>query len=357
MARLRYGGQALIEGVMMRGRNAVAVALRHPDGRIVYATEPLSGGFRGTRWAKLPFMRGLVVLYETLVTGTRWLVRSANLSASEEGVELGKGGVAIMLTITLALGIGLFFFLPLVITRALVPTQGGLLEHAVEGCVQVALFLGYLLLIGRSREVHRTFQYHGAEHMSIHALENDDPLTTDRVRVYPTAHPRCGTEFLVVVIIISIITFSLIGRQSIPVTIISRLILIPIIAAVAYEILQFLARHESNMLMRALTKPGLWVQMITTKRPSDDMIEVAIVSLQEALRADGQEIPAGSADYPRVPLADVEARASVDAAVGPESAADVDAAEEVPVAASATPAGAAIPAEVPVALGEAGPPR
>jgi uncharacterized protein YqhQ len=357
MARLRYGGQALVEGVLMRGRGVIAVALRHPDGRIVYATEPLTGGFRGTGWAKLPFVRGLVVLYETLVTGTRWLVRSANLSAAEEGVELGKGGIAIMLTITLALGIGLFFFLPLIITRAVLPTQGGLLGHAAEGVVQVAIFLGYLLLIGQAGDVRRTFQYHGAEHMSIHALENGDPLTTDRVRSYPTAHPRCGTEFLVVVIIISIITFSLIGRQSIPMTIISRLILIPVIAAVAYEILQYLARHESNMLMRALTKPGLWVQMITTKRPSDDQIEVAIVSLQEALRADGQEIPAGSADYPRVPLADVEARASVDAAVGPDSAADVDAAEEVPVAASATPAGAAIPAEVPAALGEAGPPR
>jgi len=306
----------------MRGRGAIAVALRHPDGRIVYATEPLAGGFRGTRWAKLPFMRGLVVLYETLVTGTRWLVRSANLSASEEGVELGKGGIAIMLTITLALGIGLFFFLPLIITRAVLSTQGGLAEHAAEGVVQVAIFIGYLLLIGRAGDVRRTFQYHGAEHMSIHALENGDPLTADRVRAYPTAHPRCGTEFLVVVIIISIICFSLIGRQSIPVTIISRLILIPIIAAVAYEILQFLARHESNALMRALTMPGIWVQMITTKRPSDDQIEVAIVSLQEALRADGQEIPAGSTDFPRVLLADVEAEASVAAAVGPEPAPD-----------------------------------
>jgi uncharacterized protein YqhQ len=350
MASLRYGGQALVEGVLMRGRGAIAVALRHPDGRIVYATEPLTGGFRGTRRAKLPFVRGLVVLYETLVTGTRWLVRSANLAASEEGVELGKGGIALMLTITLALGIGLFFFLPLIITRAVLPTQGGLLEHAVEGCVQVGIFLGYLLLIGQAHDVRRTFQYHGAEHMSIHALENGDPLTTERVRPYPTAHPRCGTEFLVVVIIISIICFSLIGRQSIPVTIISRLILIPIIAAVAYEILQYLARHESNPIMRALTKPGIWVQRITTKRPSDDQIEVAIVSLQEALRADGQEIPAGSAEFPRVLLADVEAEASVKAAVGPEPAPgheDAPGDEDAPVGPEAAP-GVPVDADAPV---------
>ena len=316
MARMRYGGQALVEGVMMRGRGAIAVALRAPDGRIVCQTEPLTGTFRATRWAKLPFLRGLVVLYETLVVGTRWLVRSANVAASEEGVELGSAGVAIMLTITLAIGIGIFFFLPLLITRAVVPGNGGILEHVVEGCVQVAIFIGYLLLISRAGDVKRTFMYHGAEHMSIHALENGDPLTVDRVRPYPTAHPRCGTEFLVVVIILSILTFSLIGRQPILVTIVSRIVLIPCIAAVAYEILQFGARHEGNPLMRAIITPGLWVQAITTKRPTDDQIEVAIVSLEEALAADGQPLPEGSAAIERLSYADFLATKAVDAAVG-----------------------------------------
>jgi uncharacterized protein YqhQ len=320
MARLRYGGQALVEGVMMRGRGAIAVALRAPDGRIVSQTEPLSGTFRATRWAKMPFVRGLVVLYETLVVGTRWLVRSANLAASEEGVELGSGGVAVMLTITMAIGIAIFFFLPLLITRAVVQGQGGLLEHVVEGCVQVAIFIGYLLLISRAGDVKRTFMYHGAEHMSIHALENGDPLTVDRVRPYPTAHPRCGTEFLVVVIILSILTFSLIGRQPIPVTIVSRIILIPCIAAVAYEILQFGARHEGNPIMRAIITPGIWVQSITTKRPTDDQIEVAIVSLQEALEADGQQVPEGSAEIARTSYADYLAAKAVDRAVGSDAA-------------------------------------
>ena len=304
MARLRYGGQALVEGVMMRGRGAIAVALRAPDGRIVCETEPLSGTFRATRWAKLPFVRGLVVLYETLVVGTRWLIRSANLAASEEGVELGNGGVAVMLTITLAIGIGIFFFLPLLITRAALPSQEGLLFHAAEGVVQVAIFLGYLLLISRLPDVRRTFQYHGAEHMSIHALENGDPLVVEKVRRYPTAHPRCGTEFLVVVIIISIIAFSIVGKQPILVTVASRIILVPIIAAIAYEVLQFGARHEDNRVVRAIITPGIWVQKITTKQPTDDMIEVAIVSLEEALKADGQAVPDGSADFPRTPYQD-----------------------------------------------------
>ena len=349
---------------MMRGRGSIAVALRAPDGRIVCETEPLSGTFRATRWAKYPFIRGLVVLYETLVVGTRWLVRSANVAASEEGVELGSGGVAIMLTVTLAIGIAIFFFLPLLITRAVVPGQGGLLEHVVEGVVQVSIFIGYLLLISRASDVKRTFMYHGAEHMSIHALENGDPLTVDRVRPYPTAHPRCGTEFLVVVIILSILTFSLVGRQPILVTIASRIVLIPCIAAVAYEILQFGARHEGNPLMRAIITPGLWVQAITTKRPTDDQIEVAIVSLEEALAADGQEAPEGSAAIERSSYADFLAAKAVERAVGAEGAgtpteATEDHAAEAggsaePVAAGPAPAGQLGSAPVAVAA-EGGP--
>ena len=322
MAKLRYGGQALVEGVMMRGRGAIAVALRAPDGRIVCETEQLSGTFRATRWAKLPFIRGLVVLYETLVVGTRWLIRSANLSASEEGVELGNGGVAVMLSITMAIGIGIFFFLPAFITRTVLPTQQGILFHAAEGVVQVSIFIGYLLLISRMGDVRRTFQYHGAEHMSIHALEHEDPHVVEQVRKYPTAHPRCGTEFLVVVIIISIITFSIVGRQDLIVTIASRLLLVPVIAAIAYEVLQFGARHEDNPLMKVIITPGIWVQMITTKQPTDDMIEVAIVSLEEALKADGQPVPAGSAEFERIPYDDALAAIAAQVAAGKDPMTD-----------------------------------
>ena len=315
MARFAYGGQALIEGVLMRGRDALAVALRHPDGRIVWSDEKLGNGFRGTRRAKLPLVRGLVVLYETLVIGTRWLVRSAGVAAAEDlpagttadgrqadAADLGKGSVALMLGLTLVLGLGLFFFIPLLVARFVAGGQPGVVERVVEGVVQVAIFLGYLTLIGRTSDVHRTFQYHGAEHMTIHALEAGDRLTVEAIRKYPTAHPRCGTEFLVVVILVSIVTFSIVGRQDLLTMILSRLILIPVIAAVSYELLRFGARHRGNALVRVFFEPGIWVQKITTKQPTDDMIEVAIVSIEQALSADGEALPEGSGSIERSPL-------------------------------------------------------
>ncbi len=382
MARFAYGGQALIEGVLMRGRDAIAVALRHPDGRILWADERLGVGFRGTRWARLPFMRGLVVLYETLVVGTRWLLRAASVAAAtdgvpkpapaaiggaltgpadgeglaagatappaavaaapadatpahatdetgdgrpgagdptaeadappgsapiavvreSDGVDLGKGAVALMLGITLLLGIGLFFFLPLAIARFVAGGQPAIVERAVEGVVQVTIFLGYLIVIGRTPDVRRTFQYHGAEHMTIHALEAGDPLTVEAVRRYPTAHPRCGTEFLVVVILVSIVVFSLVGRLEIQWMVLSRIVLIPVIAGISYELLRFGARHRQSILVRWAFQPGIWVQMVTTKQPTEDMIEVAIVSMEQAMLADGEPLPAGTGLIARAPL-------------------------------------------------------
>jgi uncharacterized protein YqhQ len=303
MPRFNYGGQALIEGVLMRGRDAIAVALRHPDGRILYATERLDSGVHGTRGSKLPFLRGLVVLYETLVVGTRWLVRSASVQAEEDGVELGKGSIALMLLITLFAGIGIFFLLPLFIASVTTANvENGVVQHLVEGLIRVAIFLGYLVLIGQSSDIRRVFQYHGAEHMTIHALEAGDPLTPAAIRKYPTAHPRCGTEFIVVVIALSIIAFSLVGRQEPLVMIGSRILLIPVIAAIGYEILRWGARHRGNPIVRAIMWPGILVQMITTRQPTDDMIEVAIVSMEQALAADGEPLPDGSGTLERYPL-------------------------------------------------------
>jgi uncharacterized protein YqhQ len=325
MPNYNYGGQALIEGVMMRGRDAIAVALRHPDGRIVTATERLDSGFHGNRSSRWPFVRGLVVLYETLVVGTRWLVRSASVSASEQGVELGRGAIALMLGITLAVGIGIFFLVPLLLASAAAGSnQNGLVQHLIEGLIRVGLFVGYLLLIARAPDVRRVFQYHGAEHMSIHALEAGDPLTVDEVRKYPTAHQRCGTEFLVIVVALSIIAFSLVGRQDPVVMVGSRIVLIPVIAAVGYEILRWGARHRRNPLVHAILMPGIWVQMITTRRPTDDMIEVAIVSLEEALRADGETVPEGSTDFAHAPM-DLPGTAGV-AATADEAVPDLGAA-------------------------------
>ena len=304
MPRFNYGGQALIEGVMMRGRDALAVAMRHPDGRIVYEHERLdSGTVHGHRAAKWPFVRGLVVLYETLVVGTRWLIRSAGLQAEEEGVEIGKGGVALMLGITAILGIGLFFILPLLVATITAGNiENDLVQHFVEGLVRIAIFIGYLALISRTPDIRRVFQYHGAEHMTIHAFEAGDPLRPEYVRRYPTAHQRCGTEFLVVVIMLSILAFSLVGRQTPLVMIASRILLIPVIAAVGYELLRVGARHRSNPVVKVIMWPGILVQKITTKQPTDDMIEIAIVSLEEAIRADGDLIPEGGLDLAREPM-------------------------------------------------------
>jgi uncharacterized protein YqhQ len=398
MARFQYGGQALIEGVLMRGRFALAVALRHHDGSIVWATERLDLGLRARRAMRLPFVRGLVVLYDTLVTGTRWLVRSATVQAigMEQAEAAGKGGpgdgevdggpgggaagnagktggfagtmlhtfvrmplvpilgaaaddgagprysnpdatpprpptaeeglgkgfaVAVggMLLVTLAFGIAIFFLLPLFIAQATVGRvdQGFGLQLS-EGLIRVVIFVGYLLLVSRAPDVRRTFQYHGAEHMSIHALEGGDPLTVEAARKYPTAHPRCGTEFLVVVLIISILAFAVVGKLSPIWLIVSRVVLVPVIAAVSYELLQLGARHRRHTLVRWLWSPGIWVQMITTRQPSDDMIEVAIVSLQRALLADGNEIPAGSAVLASRPLS-ASADLGADDAAGAEA--------------------------------------
>ncbi len=311
MARFNYGGQALIEGVLMRGRDAIAVAVRHPDGDVVWEAERLSeSAVHRHRAASWPFVRGLVVLYETLVIGTKWLTRSAAISAAGEGVELGGGVVALTLTISLAFGVGLFFVLPLVLSQAAAaaaPSVGSMGKNLLEGLLRLVIFVAYLLLISRSSEIGRVFQYHGAEHMSIHALEHGDPLTPEKVRRYPTAHQRCGTEFLLVVVIVSILVFSLLAGQSFLVALVARLALIPVIVAVSYEVLRWGAKHRSNTLVRWIYTPGLWLQAITTRQPDDSMIEVAIVSLEEALRADGEPIPEGSVYPARRTMAEASA--------------------------------------------------
>jgi uncharacterized protein YqhQ len=208
-----------------------------------------------------------------------------------------------MLLLSLVVGIAVFFLLPLLLAQATVGRvdQGFGLQLS-EGGIRVVIFIGYLLLVGRAADVRRTFQYHGAEHMSIHTLEAGDPLTVAEARKYPTAHPRCGTEFLVVVLIVSILAFAVVGKLPPLWLVVSRVILVPVIAAISYEILQLGARHRRHTLVRWLWSPGIWVQAITTRQPTDDMIEVAIVSLERALIADGNEVPAGSSDFAARPL-------------------------------------------------------
>jgi uncharacterized protein YqhQ len=306
MARFTYGGQALIEGVLMRGRDSVAVAIRHPDGGIVWETEPLDSFLHRNRFARAPFFRGIIVLYETLVVGTRWLMRSGSVAAAGEGVELGKAAVAVTLLLTVGFAVGLFVILPLflaqITTNSTIGPDQPFLQHVFEGVIRVGIFVGYLLVVSQAGDIRRVFQYHGAEHMTIHALEHEDPLTPERVGRYPTAHPRCGTEFLVVFVIVSIFVFSLLAGQGPVVSIVGRIALIPVIAAVSYEVLRWGARHRAHPLVRWLFQPGIWLQAITTKQPDGGMIEVAIASMQEALRANGERAPAGSLDPERRPL-------------------------------------------------------
>jgi uncharacterized protein YqhQ len=314
MPRFAYGGQALIEGVLMRGRDGIAVALRHPDGGIVYETEPLNSFLHRNRFARAPFFRGLVVLYETLVIGTRWLMRSGSVAAAGEGVEMGRLAVAGTLVLTIGFAVGLFVILPLflaqITTHNTIGPDQPFLQHVFEGVIRVGVFVGYLAIVSQAGDIRRVFQYHGAEHMTIHALEHDDPLTPDAIRKYPTAHPRCGTEFLVVFVIVSIFVFSLLAGQSAFVSIVGRIALVPVIAAVSYEVLRWGARHRSHPIVRWLFLPGIWLQSITTKQPDGGMIEVAIASMQEALQANGEHAPEGSLDPQRRRLREVEAGAA-----------------------------------------------
>jgi uncharacterized protein YqhQ len=312
MARFAYGGQALMEGVYMRGKEAIGVAVRGPDGQIFAGQERLDSILHRNRFARAPFFRGVVVLYETLVIGTKWLMRSGSLAAAGEGVAFGGRAVAVTLLFTLGLAVGLFVLLPLLLAQGGVSlifgeTSGGLeafVAHLIEGLIRVAIFVGYLLLVSRSREIGRVFQYHGAEHMTIHTLEADLPLTTENVRRFPTAHPRCGTEFLVIFILVSILLFSFLAGAELWVAILGRILLIPVIAAVSYELLKWGAKRRDHSIWRWLFLPGIWLQSITTKQPDDSMIEVAICSMQEALAANGETAPDGSWDPEREPIPD-----------------------------------------------------
>jgi len=318
MPRFAYGGQALMEGILMRGRDAVAVAVRDPGGDILVASEPLDSLLHRSRFARAPLFRGVVLLYETLVIGTRWLMRSGTIAAAGEGVELGKRAIAGTLLVTLAIAVVVFVLAPLFLARAATSSLLGindtLLQHLVEGLIRIVVFVAYLLVVSLAPDIRRVFRYHGAEHMTIHALEHDEPLTIERIRRYPTAHPRCGTEFLVVFVIVSILIFSLLAGQSLLVGLVGRVLLIPVVAAVSYELLRFGARYRGNALVRWIFMPGIWLQLITTKQPDDDMIEVAVASMRKALSISGETAPEGSLDPANRPMFDV---AGSEPAAGP----------------------------------------
>jgi uncharacterized protein YqhQ len=282
LSDFHYGGQAVIEGVMMRGRKSMAVAVRDPSGNIILRSEPLSGIMRDGVWPKVPFVRGLVVLWDTLVLGMRTLMYSANVALSEEDVELSTPAILGTLLFSLTVGIGLFFVLPLVIV--------GLVDRFITSDFVsnlLSVLLSYLALIGLLPEVRRVFAYHGAEHKTIDAFESGASLDPKRVGSYSTAHTRCGTSFLLVVVVISVVLFAFLGRPPMVWRILSRILLVPVIASISYELIRFSADHRGNPLVRWFILPSLALQRLTTREPDEPMLEVAIAALEPVLAADG----------------------------------------------------------------------
>ena len=289
-----YGGQAVIEGVMIRGRDFFSLAVRREDGSIEDLQERLSPLYNG-RLRRWPLVRGVLALMETLVLGIKALQLSANIastSASEpRGDSQGIPGwmMASTLAFSLIFGIGLFFLLPLGVVRLLEPTVGsGLLSELIEGGLRLAILVGYVAIIGSMREIRRVYAYHGAEHMTVHAFEAGLPLSVDNVRLFGTPHPRCGTAFLLTVVVVSVVVF--IGFAVLESSwwwrIASRILLLPIIAAVSYEVIRFSGRHQTAIIGKAIAAPGLWLQRLTTREPDDSQIEVAIRAMETAVAAD-----------------------------------------------------------------------
>jgi uncharacterized protein YqhQ len=281
-----YGGQAVIEGVMIRGRRTVALACRKPNGEIYRYREPLRSPLTRSRIARLPFVRGVVVLWESMSYGIRMLMKSADVQLDQEE-KLGKGGNTLIMGVALVGALLLFIGVPYLVTslaRALIPSS--VVLNVTEGLIRLALLIGYLIAISFLPDVRRVFAYHGAEHMTIHAFEHGDPLVPERIEPYPTAHPRCGTAFLLLVVVISIVIFAFLPRVNLFVDLIVRLALVIPVASISYEALRLGAAHERSPVMRLLVAPGLLLQRVTTRRPDAQMIEVAVASLEEAIAGD-----------------------------------------------------------------------
>ncbi|MFZ0627324.1 MAG: DUF1385 domain-containing protein [Acidimicrobiia bacterium] len=275
------GGQAVIEGVMMRASDAWSVAVRQPDGTIAARREQLPRLSERSGAARIPLLRGVLVLWESLSLGFRALSWSAEKATGEEEEPLTKSQIGWTMFVALALFGGLFILLPALIAG--VVSESGLVFNVIEGVLRLALFVGYIWAIGRSAEIGRVFEYHGAEHMSIHAFEAGQPLSVDSVRRYPPEHPRCGTSFLLIVILGSIVLFSLFGRPGWVFLVSSRVLGIPVIAGLAYELLRWSGTRPDGSLARVLAAPGIWLQKLTTRVPDESQIEVAISSLVVAL--------------------------------------------------------------------------
>ncbi len=341
MATFYYGGQAVMEGVMMRGRRSAAVAIRRPDGSIYLYEEALNPRLYQNRLFRLPFLRGMLLLWEMLVLGTRLMTLSANIATGAldpdapavEGEEPGThqldteidrnssdvmpeiaetppqigGGGALVFTLLISLGfaVAVFFLAPLLIAGFFSNQIGaGWLNLTVEGLIRLGLLIGYLYLIGRVPDIQRIFGYHGAEHKAVNAMENGESLDIPHVREASRVHIRCGTGFLLLVVVVSIVVFAFVGSPSLLIKIVSRVLLVPVVAGIAYELMRLGAANYRYRIVRWLLAPGLALQGLTTREPDDSMIECAIVALNRVICRDNLEMKQdpGSTDVTLPPL-------------------------------------------------------
>ncbi len=324
MAKYYYGGQAVMEGVMMRGRKSAAVAIRRPNGSIYLYEEALNPRLYQNRLFRLPCLRGMLLLWEMLVLGTRLMTLSANIAtgAIDPGVTPAEpeapgirqantsiagnsadvllekpetppqiGGVALVITLLVSLGfaVAVFFLAPLLIAGLFsnqIQIGGSWLSLTIEGLIRLGLLIGYLYLIGRIPDIQRVFGYHGAEHKAINAMEHGEPLDVPHVRQASRVHTRCGTGFLLLVVVVSIVVFAFVGSPSLLIKIVSRVLLVPVVAGIAYELMRLGAANYRYRVVRWLLAPGLALQGLTTREPDDSMIECAITALNRVMRRD-----------------------------------------------------------------------
>jgi len=286
-----YGGQAVIEGVMIRGQRRAALAVRRPDGLIIRRSIPLEN-WANSSLRNIALVRGVLVLLETLLVGMKSLTISANEAAiddssEEEDAQLSNVAMATLLGVSLVLGIVIFFLIPVFVSR-LVENAGAnnFYANLVEGGIRLGLFIAYVWLIGKMNDIKRVFGYHGAEHMVVHANEAGEPLTVESVRRFPPAHPRCGTSFLMTVVLVSIIMFMFFPRDPFWFLVVSRIILVPIIAGISYEFIRYAGTHQGNIWVRLFNAPNILLQDLTTRPPDEGMMEVAITAIEYAIAID-----------------------------------------------------------------------
>ena len=295
--KFHYGGQAVIEGVMIRGQKNMVTVVRKPDGEMVIDKQPLSTLYTG--WMRsTPLIRGIIVLIESLVFGIQTLTYSANVAMGEESKKESGWWIWAVMAFSMVFAVALFFLAPLFLTKWIGIQTSSILFSLVEGIIRLAMFLIYLRLVSLMPDIKRVFAFHGAEHKAVNGYEAGAPLEPEAIKKYSKAHVRCGGSFLFVVLIIAIIVFSLVSffiGKALWLIVLSRIVLVPVIAALGYEFIHFGANHVDNIIIKILLAPGLWLQSMTTREPDDEQLKVGIMAMKTALEAD-QDVP------PVVPL-------------------------------------------------------